>query len=830
MLKNIIASIKKNPDNPDFLYTESSGNENMVLLQPPSSDFIPYACHIDSNTVLAKNGHLIQVIKIVGFTFESLGGSGVSLRERVRKVILDNINTSDFAINLHTFRKKKNLDITQEHKNIFSKQLHKRYVEENKWNDKYINELFITIIYKGMPININSMNFLNMLRAGNLEKRHDAHIEIGKKKINEMASNIVHSLSEYSANRLEISYDENLGYHSGIVEFFANIIHLDESPALMKDHDISKDLSNFKIAFGSNTIQVQNCNKKFATILTLKNYSEIGESVIDQFLQEDQQFIVTQTLNFTESSHGKDKFEKQNYYLNISKDYELAKILELELYTANSANKGIASFFETQLTIMIIAESIEELDKQIVKSDNILKSIGLSFIREDINLEHAFWSQLPGNFQYINRKFLIPTKRIGGFASLHNFPSGSLRSKWGTYITILNTALGTPYFFNFHVNDNGHTIVVGSKSSGKGTLINFLISESLTTIKSLFYLDYENQSELFIKAIGGKYFSFKFSKNDLQVRMNPLLLPDNSANREFIKFWLLFLADKYLDPDAIEQFSMAAEAAVEVLYSLPKSERKLKNIKKFFTNPDHQEYNQYFIELTSKWYGRGKYSFIFDSDYDELIESENIIGFDITDLVKSSLSDSLPITTYLLHILRSKIDGSPAIFSVISSNRFFGNLYFEKNFEVILEDLKKSNCILLSGANFNSQEVNWSDKVADILQRKCATKIFLPDDSNYSDVQRLFKLSDKNILYLENLNQNARQFIINQFNISLVAELSLHNITTESKILSASSNFATRCFEIMVEYGTDHNIWVKQIFEEEEINRRNKEIQESIVK
>ena len=38
-------------------------------------------------------------------------------------------------------------------------------------------------------------------------------------------------------------------------------------------------------------------------------------------------------------------------------------------------------------------------------------------------MENCYWSQLPGNFSYISRRSAINTDRIGGFASLSNFPA-----------------------------------------------------------------------------------------------------------------------------------------------------------------------------------------------------------------------------------------------------------------------------------------------------------------------------------------------------------------------------------------------------------------------
>ncbi len=38
-----------------------------IKLEAPVPDYIPYACHYNADTILTKNGELIQIIKITGF-------------------------------------------------------------------------------------------------------------------------------------------------------------------------------------------------------------------------------------------------------------------------------------------------------------------------------------------------------------------------------------------------------------------------------------------------------------------------------------------------------------------------------------------------------------------------------------------------------------------------------------------------------------------------------------------------------------------------------------------------------------------------------------------
>jgi type IV secretion system protein VirB4 len=831
MLGSVLKKIKigdKDADDFDPLSNKSKEKQNYLRLDSPVPNFIPYACHYDKKTILTKNGELLQTIKIVGFTFETLGGENISLRDTVREAVTKSINSPNFSLCFHTIRKKRSLDNNPKFKTFFSQQLHEKWVKKNQWNDKYINELYVSVIHAGMSININSANAIYNTSFNFIRKQNDQNLVIASKELDYTVNKLLGTLSHYGAERLELVYDDVQGYHSELLEFFGNIIHLDESPMPLPMADLSKYLARYKIAFGNDVLEVRkNQGKFFAAIFSVKEYHELSTAAIDKFLQLNQQFVVTQTINFIDSKTAIKNFKYQDYILKLSKDYEFRKILGLDKIMDQVDRKSPVSFCESQLTIMIVAEALEKLENELLTAQRELSKIGVAMVREDLNLEHCFWSQLPGNFYYITRKSLMATISVGGFASLHNFPAGSLVSKWGSAITLMQTALGTPYFFNFHVGDIGHSIIIGNAESGKGTLLNFLLSESSKLGANILYFDSNHESELYIRATGGTYLTFDFEKTDISAKFNPLLLDDEAETRDFLKYWFLFLADKYVDTTDIEQYSKAAEKAVEKLFSLPKEKRILRNIAEFFTDNQFAEVNQKIIDRARNWYGNGKYAHIFDNSADDLIYQNDVIAIDMTKIYDSDLSLSLPIKSYLLHFFKIKFIGLPSIMAVSNINTLFNNIYFEKNLANILDDLSQRNSILVATSSFTNT-VGWSPKVANVLQEKMVTKIFLPDDSGYQNVKHIFNLTEEEEMYLEALETLQHQFIIRQSGISIISELNLRGFEPDLNILSSTPDFANHCYNIMVEVGSDPNVWVPKLYEEVDEEIKLRKAKESI--
>ena len=150
VLGNIKTTIVENTKN-------LRGNDNR--LYSPASDFIPYACHYNKETILTKNGELLQVIRIAGLSHEVLGKNKVSMRETIRKAIAEKVRSNNFSLCFHTIRKQVNLDTSPAFPSFVQDQLHKSWVRQNDWDHKFVNELYITVICSGMPIEVNIKNF-----------------------------------------------------------------------------------------------------------------------------------------------------------------------------------------------------------------------------------------------------------------------------------------------------------------------------------------------------------------------------------------------------------------------------------------------------------------------------------------------------------------------------------------------------------------------------------------------------------------------------------------------------------------------------------------------
>ena len=120
------------------------------------------------------------------------------------------------------------------------------------------------------------------------------------------------------------------------------------------------------------------------------------------------------------------------------------------------------------MTVMCFDKTIKSLENAISMAEVEMMNTGVYVVREKWNMEPAYWSQFPGNFDYSVRQATINSKNFAGMASFHNYPTGKkFGNHWGEAVTVLNTTSKTPLYFNFHVRDIGHTMIVGPTGAGK---------------------------------------------------------------------------------------------------------------------------------------------------------------------------------------------------------------------------------------------------------------------------------------------------------------------------------------------------------------------------
>lgn len=783
---------------------QTSDLKPKIAAQNFDEDFIPFVCHYDPHTILTKNGELLQMIKITGFHHESIGSELVNLRETVREAITDSIKTNNFALWLHTIRRRKNIAPNGTYPDDFSRKLNDDWNKINNWSDQFVNELYLTVIIQGYDTSIINLN--SLLRSLSTRATRNLHIKAldkSHKSLNDVVKRIVSDLDSYGAKLLGIS-EKNGVLTSEIMRVFGKIVNLNDEYFPLTVNDMSSDLAATKIAFGNQSLEVVGeDHKSFATMFSIKEYREVSITSLDKFMQLPQEFIITQSLDFIHRNKALPYFEYQNYILEISNDEEFRYLSDIEK-TIDNDTKGETDYAQQQITIMLINSEIKGLEHDINTALEKLHNLGLVTIREDILSEHCFWSQLPGNFQYLRRQNPIISSRIGGFASLQNFPAGNRDGNyWGDAVSIFRTVFGTPYFFNFHNGDNGHTMITGPLGAGKTVLLSFLVCQSRKFKNRIYHFGYHRSGNIFINAMRGNYLSITDNGSDpQQLKLNPLLLPDSKENRQFLSIWFEALVNYGKTPTPPEEITLIPQIVNKIF------EDKITKLEDAATLFNTEATKNIHAKL-SIWYNTGKYAYIFDHEEENDVTENTINSFNLSQIVDYKAL-TIPTAVYLFYKIEQLLDGNPAMIVLDEAWRLLDNYITGPKINDWLIRMKKKNCVVI----FSTESVKdiSQSSITHKINHNIATQIFLPDPQPGEYYKTVFGLNDIEFDLLTAMSNKERHFLLKHDSDSVVAALDLSKISDQAKVLSSKPETLVIMEEVMMELGNDPNVWLPEFY------------------
>ncbi len=149
------------------------------------------------------------------------------------------------------------------------------------------------------------------------------------------------------------------------------------------------------------------------------------------------------------------------------------------------------SWGDHHLSLQIMTDPFERYDPKEIQRQHkllndhvaiarrILGETNMAVAREDLAMEAAYWSQLPGFFRRRLRKAPITSRNFAAMAPFHNFPVGrAAGNHWGDALALLITSARSPYFFSLHASDPtdpdggsrrdvGHTCICGPTGTAR---------------------------------------------------------------------------------------------------------------------------------------------------------------------------------------------------------------------------------------------------------------------------------------------------------------------------------------------------------------------------
>ncbi len=399
--------------------------------------------------------------------------------------------------------------------------------------------------------------------------------------LNAACDGLISALQPYGA-RLLTAYKGPQGQCSEPLEFLSLLYNGEMRPVRLPDADLGLYLPYRRVSFGADAIELAGAGRlgrSFAAMVSVKDYpGQTTPGMLDDLLRLPTEMVLTESFGFVDRQQTLDRMNLALRRMRAADDEALSLRQDLSAAKDDVA-AGRSAFGEHHLTVMVKALSLSELNEQAADVQSAFTELGVISVREDVNLEPAFWAQFPGNFRDIARRALISSSNFASLASYHNFPVGKADANhWGHAITVLETTSAGPYYFNFHHGDLGNFTVIGPSGSGKTVVLGFLLAQAQKIAPRTVYFDKDRGAEIFLRAIGGRYDVLRPGQ---ATGLNPLLLADTAENRRFLADWTAKLVTARSEALDAEDIARIAEA-VDANFAQPTQYRRLRHFAELF--------------------------------------------------------------------------------------------------------------------------------------------------------------------------------------------------------------------------------------------------------
>jgi type IV secretion system protein VirB4 len=593
-------------------------------------------------------------------------------------------------------------------------------------------------------------------------------------------TNLLSALARYGPRLLGRYHGAN-GICSEPLEILSALYNGEMQPVLEPSGDAGHYLPYKRISFGLDALELKGASanmSRFGAIISIKDYPAFtAPGMLDNLLRLPHELTMTESFAFIDRQIADERIGLALRRLRAASD-ETTTLRQGLLGAKDDLTGGAAAYGEHHLTVHVRAATLAALDAAVADVQASLADIGAVAVREDLNLESAFWGQFPGNADFIARKALVSTANLSGLISLHGFPIGvPAGGPWGEPITVLETTSSTPYFFNLHSGDLGNFTLIGPSGSGKTVVLNFLIAQAQKFHPRTFFFDKDRGAEIFIRAIGGHY---DVLRPGTPTGFNPLQLPENAVNQAFLRQWLaqiLTPAGGQLTADE----NAIISSAVDANFSQPAEYRQLRYLVELLAGAARPIRGDLASRL-APWYGAGEYAWLFDNPIDQLTLDTRTAGFDMTALLDNPALRT-PAMMYLFHRVDERLDGSPSMIVIDEGWKALDDDVFVHRLKDWMKTIRKRNGVVGFATQSASDAIE--SKIAATIIEQSATQLFMSNPkAQASDYCDGFGLTAHELDLVRSLPEHLRCVLIKQGGNSVVARLDMGNMPDAITVLS----------------------------------------------
>lgn len=801
-----------------FKYADALKNEESTAA------FIPYSSHVTKNVVKLTNGDYIVTIRMQGAAHESADVQDINSWHDQLNGFMRNIASPNTAVWSHVVRREYGEFPGGEYQPGFCHEFNEKYRKHMASDKMLVNELYLTVVYRPQPVKaVKLLDIFSSKDPKELQQRQTEELEV----VEDLIGVALASLDRYDPELLGC-YNHKGNMFSEVLEFLAFLVDGEWRRFPLPRSEIREVLATSRPFFGKGGLMSLKgpTSTQFGGAVTIQEYPSITcPGILNELLGMPFEFVLTQSFSFLSKPVAVGRMKRQQSRMINSGDVAGSQVDEiddaLDDLTSNRFVMGAHHF-----SMVIRANDQKSLNEHISDTGAVLSDGGMKWAREEAGIAGAFWSQLPGNFDYRVRVGDITSRNFAGFSSFHNFPIGRIRNnQWGDAVTMFKTTSGAPFYFNFHKGEEGadakkaakldpnhkdlaNTVVIGKSGTGKTVLEMMLLAQTQKFEQPKFgkklscvLFDKDLGASVGVRAMGGRYYPLK---NGVPSGFNPFQMEPTPNNLTFLETLIKQLVKHESLPLTPRQEREISEAIAGVM-GAAKNKRRIGAVLEFLDPTDDNGLHP----RLARWCRGGVLGWLFDNAEDTLrLDDCTMVGFDVTEFLNNDATRT-PTIMYLFHRIESLIDGRRIPIFLDEFWKLLNDPAFEDLAQNKLVTIRKQDGFLVMFTQSPKQVLK--SPIAYAIIGQTATKIFLPNpEADHDDYVNGFKLTEREFEIVKGLGEKSRQFLIKQGQNSVVAELNLRGFDDELAVLSGNTATSLLAEKLVAELGEDPAVWLPE--------------------
>lgn len=380
------------------------------------------------------------------------------------------------------------------------------------------------------------------------------------------------------------------------------------------------------------------------------------------------------------------------------------------------ANSGAVRYGYYTSVILLQDEDEQVVDQAAKIISQHIRNMGFNARLEDINAVEAWLGSLPGHGVQNVRRPLMHTLNLAHLVPLSSvwageatnpcpfFPPNSPPLLYGA------TDGSTPWRFNIHVGDVGHTLILGPTGSGKSTKMVLMMLQFLRYPKAqVFAFDKGRSAFIACRAVGGRHYDVG---NADGLAFAPLSKLKDERDLAWATDWVEQIA-KLNNVQIEPAHRREIHRALTLLMESPHT-----TLTAFQATIQHPALK----DALAPYVVDGAYGKYFDAEQDGMQESPFQV-FEIEELMNLGERCVLPALDYLFYRIERQLHGQPTLLVLDEAWLMFDHPVFRAKIREWLKVLRKANASVVMGTQSLSDVAGSS--ILDVINESCQTKVFL---------------------------------------------------------------------------------------------------------